>query len=502
MKVTRYRAFSAAIAAVAGLTLSAGTPVLASGTPAPSWPQPRYNAAGTGYNPTETQLGSGNVGRLVTRAIAPLDRPFSAAPPVVADGLVIVTGYYSSGGQKGEIEAFPQSCGAPLGLSCKPAWKAFVSYDDSMGVTVSDGMVFANTLTAKPTQKLWVFSVHCGTGGATCRPLWTTNIRGLSYADQAPTVAGGVIYVPYGRIGDAAVLAFPEACKTGCQPLWQGPLPDVVDDSVAVANGFVYVPDYDGAIYAFRVGCATGGNVCDPAWAGSVGENGPRGAAVAGGLLFIGSQNGDLYAFKATGCGQPVCAPVWTAVTKHGANFLARPAVAYGLVFITNYVTGYLYAYPEHCAAVCKPVWQAFLAPQNLGAPAVANGVVYVAEGNSAKNVGIDAFSVHCASDGGTCTPLWHGNGGSYYVPSGPVVAGGELWATGGPQNGPANLYAFGLPVPGAARAGTEARGGGWPAPCPLLAHLARGCRSRVDHSGLRDAPTGPGSCTCPAGQA
>ena len=65
MKVTRYRAFSAAIAAVAGLTLSAGTPVLASGTPAPGWPQPRYNAAGNlGYNPAETQLGTGNVGRL------------------------------------------------------------------------------------------------------------------------------------------------------------------------------------------------------------------------------------------------------------------------------------------------------------------------------------------------------------------------------------------------------------------------------------------------------
>ena len=63
----------------------------------------------------------------------------------------------------------------------------------------------------------------------------------------------------------------------------------------------------------------------------------------------------------------------------------------------------------------------------------------------------------------GTCTPLWHGNGGSFYVPSGPVVAGGELWATGGPQNGPAKLYAFGLPVPGAARAATAARAGGRP---------------------------------------
>jgi outer membrane protein assembly factor BamB len=471
MKVTRHQVSAAVIAIAAGLTLSAVTPVLAAGTPAPSWPQPRYDAAGTGYNPTETQLGTGNAGKLVTRAIAPLGRPFSAAAPVVADGLVIVTGYYSTGGQPGEIEAFPESCGAPLGLSCKPVWKAFVSYDDSMGVTVADGMVFANTLTYKPSQKLWVFSDHCATGGGTCSPLWTTTIPGLSYADQAPTVAGGVIYVPYGQVGHASLYAYPEFCKTGCQPLWRGQLQSGADDSAAVADGFVFVPDYDGYIYAFRAGCATGGKVCAPAWLGNVGENGPRGAAVANGLLFIGSQNGDVFAFQARGCGQLFCLPVWTAVSKPGANFLARPAVADGLVFISNYVTGYLYAYPEHCAQVCKPAWQAFLAPKNLGAPAVANGVVYVAEGDSAKNVGIDAFSVHCATGGGTCTPLWHGNGGSYYVPSDPVVAGGELWTTGGPPNGPANLYAFGLPVPGAARVTAAPRGGGRPAPRPLPGH-------------------------------
>jgi putative pyrroloquinoline-quinone-binding quinoprotein len=469
MKVTRFRASSVALAAIAGLALSAGTPVLASGTTAPSWPQPRYDAAGSGYNPAETQLGTGNVGRLVTRAVAPLRRPFSAAAPVVADGLVIVTSYYSNGGQRGEIEAFPESCGAPQGLSCRPVWRASVSYDDSMGLTVDDGMVFVNTLTYKPTQKLWVFSLHCGTGDAICTPLWTTNIRGISYADQAPTVAGGVIYVPWGSVSSAALLAFPEACHYGCRPIWTGPLPASIDDSAAVADGYVYVPDYDGSIYAFRVGCATGDKVCLPAWSGSVGEGGPRGVAIGGGLMFAGSQDGDLYAFKATGCGVPFCSPVWTAVIKPGANILARPAVAYGMVFVTDYVTGDLYAFPEHCAATCKPDWWAHLPPENTGDPAVANGVVYVSAGNSEKNVGIYAFSVHCATGGGMCTPLWRGNGGSYYIPSGPVVAGGEVWATGGPITGPANLYAFGLPVPGAARAATAVRGGGRAAPAPAL---------------------------------
>ena len=95
-------------------------------------------------------------------------------------------------------------------------------------------------------------------------------------------------------------------------------------------------------------------------------------------------------------------------------------------MFITNYVDRVPVRLPRALRrrSASRPGRHSWR-PQNLGAPAVANGVVYVAEGNSAKNVGIDAFSVHCASGGGTCTPLWHGNGGSFYVPSGPVVAGG-----------------------------------------------------------------------------
>lgn len=92
-------------------------------------------------------------------------------------------------------------------------------------------------------------------------------------------------------------------------------------------------------------------------------------------------------------------------------------------------------------------MWKALLASQDLSDPVVANGVVYVGLGSNEKNVGIDAFSVHRATGGGLCTPLWHGNVG-YYIPGGPVVTGGELWAGGGPVNGPADLYAFGLPVP------------------------------------------------------
>jgi hypothetical protein len=48
-----------------------------------------------------------NVSKLVTRTATPLGRPNSAAAPVIADGMVIVTSYFTTGEKPGEIEAFP-----------------------------------------------------------------------------------------------------------------------------------------------------------------------------------------------------------------------------------------------------------------------------------------------------------------------------------------------------------------------------------------------------------
>ena len=88
-----------------------------------------------------------------------------------------------------------------------------------------------------------------------------------------------------------------------------------------------------------------------------------------------------------------------------------------------------------------------------FSSPAVANGVVYVGVGSDEQNVGIDAFSVTCATGGRSCTPLWHKKLG-FFIPSGPAIAGGMVWVADGPGNGPADLYALGLPVPG--RAGRQ----------------------------------------------
>jgi hypothetical protein len=112
---------------------------------------------------------------------------------------------------------------------------------------------------------------------------------------------------------------------------------------------------------------------------------------------------------------------------------------------------GWLFAFKEHCAApTCLPAWKAHLAPRGVtftGSPAVANGVVYLPwHSIITGQESIDAFSATCATAGGTCSPLVDVNSSSYYELGAPAVAGGELWATGGPQNGPGDLYAFGLP--------------------------------------------------------
>jgi hypothetical protein len=112
-----------------------------------------------------------NVSKLVTRAAITLGSPLSAAAPVIADGLVFVAEYADTFGQPGEIEAFPETCGAPQGLSCHPVWTAMVSYDDSAGLAVADGKVFVNTLL--PSPELTSPTRSCGCSACTAAPAGT-----------------------------------------------------------------------------------------------------------------------------------------------------------------------------------------------------------------------------------------------------------------------------------------------------------------------------------------
>ena len=94
------------MAALTGLATLSGASALAAGAPPSVWPQSRYNAAGTGYNPDETQINAHNVHTLVIRAKIRLGLAFAAAAPVVAGGLLF-TPSYSLGATTGDLQVFP-----------------------------------------------------------------------------------------------------------------------------------------------------------------------------------------------------------------------------------------------------------------------------------------------------------------------------------------------------------------------------------------------------------
>jgi hypothetical protein len=73
--------------------------------------------------------------------------------------------------------------------------------------------------------------------------------------------------------------------------------PGAIFSAPAVANGLVYVGSHDDKLYAFAVGCASGGATCTPIWMATTGDWINSSPAVANGVVYVGSENGKLYAF-------------------------------------------------------------------------------------------------------------------------------------------------------------------------------------------------------------
>ena len=269
---------------------------------------------------------------------------------------------------------------------------------------------------------------------------WTAAIGEATYSSA--TVADGVVYIGAqdGTV-DGRLYAFPVGCASGggtCTPLWTAVTTLGIQATPAVADGVVYVGSgsEDGKLYAFAVGCASGGGTCSPLWTANVGDV-RSSPAVSGGVVYITSYgSGELYAF-AVGCasGGGTCSPLWTA--NVGMATRSSPAVADGVVYVGSFDDD-LYAFPVGCrtdGGTCSPLWIGATGSYIESSPAVSGGVVYV----GSEDGNLYAFPVGCRTDGGTCLPLWTGATGGIIDISSPAVANGAVYV--GSDDG--KLYAF-----------------------------------------------------------
>ena len=284
---------------------------------------------------------------------------------------------------------------------------------------------------------------------------------------SAPSVGGSVDWPQFHF--DAARTGFnsyetilsPSMVVAGLAPRWMARM-GIVQSSPAVVDGVVYISgdvlNKDAFLYAFDadgiINCSST-HECDPLWTAPTAGFLASSPAVMNGVVFVASNEPRLYAIDASGntncSGNPKsCAPLWTAVLGDGAFLGKAPAVTNGVVYVAS---DKLYAFDAagnvNCAGLprtCTPLWTATAAGSGEP-PAVANGVVYISSstGYDGSLYAFDAAgNLNCAGTPKTCAPLWTAPApprptGYSNAFSGPAVANGLVYV--GAADG--KLYAF-----------------------------------------------------------
>jgi PQQ-like domain len=294
-------------------------------------------------------------------------------------------------------------------------------------------------------------------------PVRTYKTNSETGQSTAPLIANGVLYVATNRLYAFAATGATNcsAAPATCTPLWTAPTAYI--DSMTIADGDVFVTDNEG-VQAYSASgsenCSGTPKVCAPLWATSTHtttgpgfQPGAGSPVVVNGVLYVpgygdgiapGAGGAYVAAFNAagtTGCsGTPtVCVPMWTTTGLPGSTGNAgSPAIANGVLYIAN---GSLYAFDatgsSDCSGtpkVCAPLWTAAISGggANSAAPAVADGIVYVSNSYSGLYAFDAAGSTNCsaAATGKTCAPLW--NAPSATGTGAPAVANGVVYDTTG----------------------------------------------------------------------
>jgi outer membrane protein assembly factor BamB len=365
---------------------------------------------------------------------------------------------------------WPQYAGGPRHLGVNPTEDAF-SQDNIDGLAVEwSGSYGANNASeSSPVvangvayivgidAKLNAFDA-AGCGADTCDPIWTGQMK--NNVTGTPAIAKGVVYVGAAsrRIYafDAAGCGAPE-----CEPLWKGKTKGaVVDSSMAVSGGVVYVGSYGGddggRLHAFDADGCGEEDLCQPLWSGLAKGHLVNSPAVDKDSVFIGSDNGKMYVYDADGCGKKNCDDVWHAKLG-GPAFGIVPAIWKHKVYMgsgQNFggVDGdHLQVFDANgCGKnACAPLFAMDVGTGNVGgAPAISGDTLYISSQTTPDPNTEGVVAAYDANGCGLdlCDPLWTGVNHASGFESSPAVAGGLVFVAKGPASGfpvDVGIYAF-----------------------------------------------------------
>jgi outer membrane protein assembly factor BamB len=357
------------------------------------WPQSGFNARQSRNNPFENVLGPSNVAGLGL-AWSHTANSSVTTQPAVAGGAVYV------GTAIGTVYALDASTGHKL-WSRSPQYA--IEFDSSPAV--AHGVVYIGS---GYTQNA-MYALRASTG----KRLWTFFFRSFYTGEYVsdPTVEGGVVYVVF--TGTNTVYALDAA--TG-HKRWSFHFPNhgaEYPSDPAVAGGVVYIGAED-TLYALRA--STGGKL----WTRKIGASNPSVAVVRGVVYVVAGRT--VYALRAS-----TGHKLWTYHTGDALNS-SPPAVANGVVYVVGGRTVYALR-----ASTGHKLWTYHTGGAlNSSPPAVANGVVYIGtrgEIHGSKEYALDASTGH---------KLWSYNiGGVFTSPA--AVANGHVYVEDG------NVDAFDL---------------------------------------------------------
>ena len=304
--------------------------------------------------------------------------------PVVVDGVV-----YHVSDQQSTVFALNAVTGEVL-------WTYDVVDDVDDAVTWYDGRVYvaadsAFCLNAATGERVWSFKPS------------TSNFK----MNGTPALGSGVAYFSYAPNWNSMEIYALDA-YTG-EEIWCTLLPTYSTGCVTLHGGNLYVPTYDGSLYALDI---TDGGVV---WENSSSPGGywDSSPVVIDDVIYICGWNGTA---RAVSCGTGET--IW--VSQISSWYIAAtPAYAYDRLFFADQVDSF------HCldSVDGSSVWS--VPGVQHGSPAVADGTVFFGEGADRDLGEIRALSVETGSE------IWSYSTGGGEIYSSPAVTDGIVYIAG-----------------------------------------------------------------------